>query len=54
MDKENKDAAKKAVDKSLRDNPGAAINKADDNKVSAKLVDERTCTLNSNPRNSDM
>ncbi len=31
--------------------PGAAINEADDCKESKKLVDERTETLNNNPRN---
>lgn len=49
-----KEVAGKAVKNSLRENPGAAINNADDNDVSEKLVDERTRTLNSNPRNSDM
>lgn len=31
--------------------PGVAINQGDGNKVSTRLVDERTCTLNNNPRN---
>lgn len=39
---------------SLRNNPGAAIDHADDNRVSKKLVDERTKTQNNNPRNNDM
>lgn len=40
------------VKNALNDLPGAAINKADNNKVSEKLEKERTCTLN-NPRNND-
>ena len=31
--------------------PGAAVDHANKNKVSEKLVDERTCTLNNNARN---
>lgn len=31
--------------------PGAAIDRADDGKVSQKTIDERTRTLNNNPRN---
>lgn len=42
------------VRESLRENPGAAIDNADSNKVNARLVDERTCALNNNPRNSDL
>lgn len=49
-----KDVAGKAVRESLRNNPGAAINSADDGKVNPTLVNERTCALNNNPRNSDM
>ena len=41
------------VKNALKDLPGAAINKADNNKVSEKLEKERTCTLNNNPRNND-
>lgn len=41
------------VKNALNDLPGAAINKADDNKVNEKLEKERTCTLNNNPRNND-
>lgn len=35
------------------DLPGAAINEADGNKVDEALVEERTKTLNNNPRNND-
>ncbi|MDE6438311.1 MAG: hypothetical protein K2L62_01490 [Muribaculaceae bacterium] len=49
-----KEVAGKAMNESLRDNPGAAIDNADGDKVNAGLVDERTRTLNSNPRNGDM
>ena len=34
--------------------PGAAVNAADKNKVSEKLEKERTCTLNNNPRNTEI
>lgn len=33
--------------------PGAAIDAADDEQVDKKTVEERTCTLNNNPRNDD-
>ncbi|MDE6486627.1 MAG: hypothetical protein K2L76_03860 [Muribaculaceae bacterium] len=33
--------------------PGAATDSADSNKVTEKLVDERTCTLNNNPRTGE-
>lgn len=33
---------------------GVAVNMADDEKVNKKLVDERTATLNNNPRNDDL
>ncbi|MCM1349123.1 MAG: hypothetical protein NC338_06880 [Firmicutes bacterium] len=33
--------------------PGVAVNKADDGKVDKKLVKERTCTLNNNPRTDE-
>lgn len=36
-----------------KDYPGAAVNEADRDKVSEKLVDERTKDLNNNPRNTD-
>lgn len=38
----------------LKDYPGAAIDTADNEKVTGKLVDERTKTQNNNPRNNDM
>lgn len=31
--------------------PGAAVDRADEDKVSDRLVEERTKTLNNNPRN---
>lgn len=34
--------------------PGAAIDAADDDKVTKKAVKERTKTLNNNPRNHDL
>lgn len=34
--------------------PGVAIDEADDNRVNQPLVDERTKTLNNNPRNNDI
>ena len=34
--------------------PGAAVNAADNDKVDEKLVEERTDTLNNNPRNTDV
>lgn len=43
-----------AVKSSLKENPGAAINAADGNKVSPSLVKEDTSALNNNPRNNDM
>ncbi len=33
--------------------PGMAINEADNDKATKKLVDERTCALNNNPRRGD-
>lgn len=41
------------VKNALNDLPGAAIDKADDCKVSRGLEKERTATLNNNPRNND-
>lgn len=46
--------AAESVRKSLRENPGAAVDNGDNNAVTAKLVDERTAALNNNPRNGDM
>lgn len=45
---------KKQVEEAERKYPGAAIDAADDNKVSEKLVDEQTSMLNDNPRNDDI
>lgn len=41
----------KDLEKAEKKYPGAAIDNADEEEVSKKLVDERTCTLNNNPRN---
>lgn len=38
------------VEKALQDLPGAAIDTADNEKVDPALVEERTKTLNDNPR----
>lgn len=46
--------ASEAVKNSLRENPGAAVNAADNGKVTPKLVKEDTASLNNNPRNNDM
>ena len=56
-DEQAKDCGCKAtcsVKDSLQDDPGAAVDSADDNAVDPALVRERTCTLNNNPRNTDM
>lgn len=42
---------KQEIKEALRDLPGAAVDAADDEKVTPQLVDERTATLNCNPRN---
>lgn len=44
---------KNIEDTSAIEFPGVAINDADDDKVSKKLVEERTCVINNNPRNSE-
>lgn len=52
-----KDVASKAaevVKEGLRDLPGAAVDKADGDKVSEKLVDGCTKALNNNPRDNDL
>lgn len=41
----------KGIDSAEKDYPGAAVNKADNEEVNKELVDERTTTLNYNPRN---
>lgn len=43
----------KETKKSLRENPGAAIDSADDDRVTAKPVKEDVKDLNNNPRNTD-
>ncbi|MCM1483187.1 MAG: hypothetical protein NC043_02555 [Muribaculaceae bacterium] len=45
--------SKEAVDNAL-EYSGVAIDIADDDKVTPELVKERTCTINNNPRNSDL
>lgn len=53
MKKEHNDNTKNAVREHAQENyPGAAIDRADDDKVDAELVKERTRTLNCNPRNN--
>lgn len=42
------------VKQGLRDLPGMAVDAADGDDVSAKMVSDRTKALNNNPRNSDM
>lgn len=42
---------KELHEQGLRDYPGAAIDNADDGKVSAEMVKERTKQQNNNPRN---
>lgn len=45
---------KKEIDeKALRDYPGAETDAADDNKVTKKEVEQQTCEMNNNPRNTD-
>lgn len=39
--------------KALQDKPGAAVDKADKEDVTPKMVDQETCLLNNNPRTSD-
>lgn len=42
------------IEDALENLPGAAANRADDNKVNPSLVKQDTKILNNNPRNSDM
>lgn len=52
----NEDRTRKNIeerDKAIDNYPGAAIDRADDDKVDEELVKERTCMLNNNPRNHD-
>lgn len=43
------DAAQK-VKNAMRDLPGAAVDKADGDRTTEKMVDQRTCEQNNNPR----
>lgn len=55
MDTKNKCGCRKsteAKDPASTQYPGVAVDKADDDKVSQTLVDERTSMLNNNPRNN--
>ena len=45
---------KEQMEQAAREYPGAAVNMADQEKDTIKLEKERTCTLNNNPRNTDM
>lgn len=40
--------------KPATDYRGVNVDKADDNKVDPKLVEQETCELNNNPRNNDL
>lgn len=51
MDKKESMPTKGEQEKAEQQYPGAAINNADNNADTEALVDERTCTLNNNPRN---
>ena len=46
------DAAQK-VKQALKDLPGAAIDKADGDRTTRRLVDQRTCEQNNNPLNNE-
>ena len=43
----------KKINKALRNYPGAATDKGENNKVTEKLVKEGVCDLNNNPRNNE-
>lgn len=45
---------KEQLEQAELDYPGVAVNVADNEKDTPGLEKERTCTLNNNPRNSDM
>lgn len=49
----NKNASQNAGNQSADKFPGVAVDIANDEMVSKKLVKERTKTLNNNPRNND-
>lgn len=53
MSDNNKCTAGCTKKQALKDLPGAAVNNADNDKVNEELVEERTKTLNNNPRNTD-
>lgn len=44
----------KAKDAACREYPGAAIDAADNDRVTKRLEKQETKTLNNNPRNDDM
>lgn len=44
----------KKIEDALGNLPGAAVDKADDNKATACLEKQETSLLNNNPRNDDM
>lgn len=52
MEKTNDKLSQSELEKAIQDLPGAAIDAADDNADTSKLVKERTATLNNNPRNN--
>ncbi len=51
MDNDSK--KKGSTEKGAGKYPGVAIDVADDEKTTERLVKERTCTQNNNPRNND-
>ncbi len=51
MKKEN---CKTTVDEAIENYPGIAVNVADDEKDTEKLVEERTKTLNNNQSDNDL
>lgn len=50
----DKDKQKVNTDAAVENYPGVAVNIADNDKDTAKLVKERTETLNNNPRDNDL
>ncbi len=44
---------KERIEEGEREYPGVAVNNADHAKTDKSLVNERTKTLNNNPRNTD-
>ncbi len=51
---DKKKSTQQDIDAATDKYPGMAVNESDDEKVDAKLVKERTRTLNNNPRNNDL